>query len=154
MPDEIKNWIKIRRAKAEDTETLWELDKRCFSLPWSREDFARDLNDNILSTYLVAEADSMIIADVGIWVVLDECHIMTIAVEPDWQKQGIGTMLMLEILRYAREAGATSYTLEVRRSNKAAIALYEKFGFTISGYRRSYYEDNKEDAAIMWKYDL
>jgi len=150
---EIKNWIRIRRSVPDDADTLWEIDKRNFSLPWSRDDFVRDLGENILATYLIAEIKDKIVGYIGVWVVVNECHIMTIATEHKWRRQGIGTMLLHEVMNQSRTAGADRFTLEVRRSNDAAIALYEKFGFKIVGYRRDYYEDNKEDAAIMWMID-
>jgi ribosomal-protein-alanine N-acetyltransferase len=149
----IKNWIRIRRGTADDIDALWVLDQASFSLPWARADFERDLTDNILATYLIAETRGEIIGNAGIWVVQNECHIMTFAVAPEWRRQGIASMLMLEMLKAARLAGATCYTLEVRRSNAAALALYEKFGFESVAIRKAYYEDNKEDAIIMWKYD-
>jgi ribosomal-protein-alanine N-acetyltransferase len=148
----VKNWIRIRRGTADDAGALWELDKSSFSQPWARSDFERDLSCNILSTYLIAETRGEIIGYVGIWIVQDECHIMTFAVAPEWRRQGIAAMLMLEMLKAARFAGATCYTLEVRASNAAALALYEKFGFESVAVRKAYYDD-KEDAIIMWKYD-
>jgi ribosomal-protein-alanine N-acetyltransferase len=150
---EVKNWIRIRRGTADDVDALWELDKASFSLPWARADFEQDLTENVLSTYLIAESSGAVIGYAGIWVVQDECHIMTFAVADAWRKQGIASMIMNEMLAAARFAGATCYTLEVRASNVAAIALYEKFGFRSVAVRKAYYEDNKEDAVIMWKYD-
>jgi ribosomal-protein-alanine N-acetyltransferase len=150
---EIRNWIRIRRGGGADVDALWLLDQDCFSLPWPRSDFERDLTENILATYLIAETGGEVIGYVGIWVVQDECHIMTFAVAEGWRGQGIASMLMLEMLKTARGAGATCYTLEVRASNAAALALYEKFGFESVAVRKAYYEDNKEDAVIMWKYD-
>ena len=148
-----KNWIRIRDAKPGDVDALYNLDVRSFSLPWTRDDFEHDLTDNILSIYLLAETCDAIIAYAGVWVVIDECHIMTFAVDPGWRRQGVATMIMLQLLARARLAGAKQFTLEVRKSNEAAIGLYEKFGFETIGVRPEYYEDNKEDASIMWKYD-
>ncbi|MDR2487620.1 MAG: ribosomal protein S18-alanine N-acetyltransferase [Clostridiales Family XIII bacterium] len=149
----IRNWIRIRRGRVEDVDTLWALDQQCFSQPWPRSAFQNDLGGNALSTWLIAETKGTVIGYIGYLVVLDECHIMTFAVDAGWRRQGIATMLMLEGLNQARMAGANRFTLEVRRSNAAALALYEKFGFRVAGYRLNYYEDNNEDAAVMWKYD-
>ena len=83
-------------------------------------------------------------------VILDEAHITNVAVLPEYRKQGIGEKMMREILRIAKEHGAVAMTLEVRPSNAPALALYHKFGFVSEGIRKQYYEDNGEDAIIMW----
>ncbi|MDR0852705.1 MAG: ribosomal protein S18-alanine N-acetyltransferase [Clostridiales Family XIII bacterium] len=147
-----KHWIKIRRATGDDVDAITEVEKRSFPKPWSREDFEKDICDNILATYVLAETRKEVIGYAGIWVVIDEGHITNVAVHPDWRDQGIATMIILSMLDAAREKGATRFTLEVRTSNAPAIALYEKFGFRAVGIRKKYYE-NGEDAAIMWKYD-
>ena len=146
-------WIKIRKAVSEDTDDIWELEKICFPTPWSREDFSKDIGENILATYMVAVADNKLVAYAGIWVVVDEGHVTNVGVHPDYRNEGIATMLFMELIAAAREKGASRFTLEVRPSNDSAIALYEKFGFITVGYRKEYYADNKEDALIMWLYE-
>jgi ribosomal-protein-alanine N-acetyltransferase len=85
------------------------------------------------------------------WVVCDECHIMTVAVAPEHRNAGIGAMLFMKLLDEARLRGASRHFLEVRVSNAPAIGMYEKFGFKTIDVRKAYYENNGEDAAIMAK---
>jgi ribosomal-protein-alanine N-acetyltransferase len=159
------NWFKIRRAEKKDIDGLNRVEQRCFTLPWSREDLANDATENILAVYYVAEAfgresdpatkrEPQIVGYAGLWVVLDEGHITNVAVDPDYRRQGVAAMLLLQLLEAARKKGAKRFTLEARHSNKAAIALYERFGFRIVGYRPGYYADNHEDAVIMWTEDI
>lgn len=86
----------------------------------------------------------------GMWVMLDEAHITTIGVDPDYQGRGLGEFLFVALLDEAMQRQATWVTLEVRVSNEPAQSLYRKYGFTIQGRRPRYYSDNNEDAYIMW----
>lgn len=90
----------------------------------------------------------------GIWLSLDDGHITTIAVHPDYRRQGVGELLMLGLIDQAYELKAQQLTLEVRVSNIAAQNLYVKFGFRHQGERKRYYTDNGEDASIMWTDDI
>ncbi|MDR2157141.1 MAG: ribosomal protein S18-alanine N-acetyltransferase [Clostridiales Family XIII bacterium] len=144
------NWIRIRRARPEDVDDVTALERICFATPWARSDLEKDIGENILASYMIAESADRLIGYAGIWVVIDEGHITNVAVHPDWRGQGVATMLLSELLETARRKGAKNFTLEARASNATAIALYEKFGFRTVGYRRQYYADNGEDAAIMW----
>ena len=146
-------WVRIKVAREEDVDGVWELEKICFPTPWSRADFEKDIVENILATYMVAIVDDKLVAYAGMWVVLDEGHITNIGVHPDYREEGIATMVIMELIAAAREKGARRFTLEVRPSNVNAIALYRKFGFVSVGYRKEYYADNKEDAMIMWLYE-
>ncbi|MDR0520035.1 MAG: ribosomal protein S18-alanine N-acetyltransferase [Clostridiales Family XIII bacterium] len=166
-------WVRIRSAAEEDIDAIMELESVCFSLPWARGDYERDIGENILSYYVVAETKGTAAADGGgaanargdiagarpnivagyggVWVVADECHIMTIAVAPEHRQAGIGAMMFMKLMDEARLRGARRFFLEVRVSNAAAISMYEKFGFRTIDTRKAYYSDNKEDAAIMYK---
>jgi ribosomal-protein-alanine N-acetyltransferase len=149
------NWYKIRRARPEDKDGLHRVERACFALPWSADDLARDATENILAIYYVAEAADAghtptIVGYAGAWVVLDEGHITNVAVDPDCRRRGIAVMLLRELLEAAREKGAKRFTLEVKRTNEAAIALYERFGFRGVGCRKGYYKEDGEDAVIMW----
>jgi ribosomal-protein-alanine N-acetyltransferase len=129
------------------------LERLCFKIPWARSDFEKDIGENILASYLIAETNGQLVGYAGIWVVIDEGHITNIAVHPDWRGGGVATMLLMELLETARRKGAKRFTLEMRVSNANAGALYEKFGFRTVGYRKGYYQDTGEDAAIMWLHD-
>jgi len=102
----------------------------------------------------VAEVDNKIVGYGGFWVVVDEGHITNIAVHPEYRSKGIGSKIMEGLIELAKKNGIISMTLEVRESNIVAQHLYAKFGFRPLGRRKGYYQDNNEDAIIMWKYDL
>lgn len=146
-------WVRIRAASRGDMDAVMDIEETCFSLPWSRNDIERDIADNILSAYFVAETAGAVCGCAGMWVVLGECHIMTIAVTPEHRQAGVGAMLLMKLLDEARLRGASRYLLEVRASNAPAIGMYEKFGFKTIDVRRAYYENNKEDAVIMERND-
>jgi ribosomal-protein-alanine N-acetyltransferase len=90
----------------------------------------------------------------GMWVLLDEAHVTTIGVDPEWQGRGLGEFLFVSLLDEALQRGATWVTLEVRVTNDTAQALYRKYGFSVQGRRPRYYSDNNEDAYIMWSESL
>jgi ribosomal-protein-alanine N-acetyltransferase len=146
-------WVRIRAASRDDMDAVMKIEETCFALPWARDDVERDITDNILSAYFVAETSGSVCGCAGMWVVSDECHIMTIAVTPEHRRSGIGAMLLMKLMDEARLRGASRYFLEVRASNTPAIGMYEKFGFKTIDVRRAYYENNKEDAVIMMKED-
>lgn len=95
-------------------------------------------------------ASAPIIGFAGMWILLDEAHVTTIGVLPQYRGRGLGEMLLLDLFDEAMRRGAEWVTLEVRVSNEPAQALYTKYGFTRQGVRRRYYSDNGEDAYIMW----
>lgn len=90
----------------------------------------------------------------GIWHIIDEAHVTTLAVSEEHRRLGIGRKLMIELLERAKEAGMVCSTLEVRAGNEAAIRLYEKLGYARTTLRKGYYPDNREDAVVMWMVEL
>ena len=141
--------IRIRRMEEGDLDRLAILESRCFSIPWSRAMLADELsNDRAL--YLVAACEGRIAGYAGAWIVFDEGHITNVAVDPDFRRSGVGRKLLSALLEGLAGAGVKAATLEVRRGNHPAIALYDAFGFTVEGVRRGYYADNGEDALVMW----
>ncbi|WP_027399485.1 ribosomal protein S18-alanine N-acetyltransferase [Anaerovorax odorimutans] len=141
----------IRKAEEKDIDEISKLDEICFTIPWSKESIEKEIKENKLALYLVVEVKNRIAGYAGLWMIVDEGHITNVAVHPDCRKKGIGESLVLEIFKETRKQGIKSYTLEVRFSNFAAIHLYEKLGFRKAGIRKKYYEDNGEDAIIMWR---
>jgi ribosomal-protein-alanine N-acetyltransferase len=101
------------------------------------------------SPALEAELRS-IVGYAGLWLMTDEAHITTIAIDPDFQGNGLGELLLVALIDRAKEIGARWLTLEVRVSNEVAQKLYEKYTFKEMGVRRRYYSDNNEDALVMW----
>lgn len=133
-----------------DIDDVLEISNLSFSSPWSRSSYEQELN-NSLARYFVAKLDNKIVGFVGTWIIVDESHITNVAVHPDYRKLGIASKLIEEMISYCDKQNCTAYTLEVRAGNKPAISLYEKHGFKIDGVRKEYYQDNKEDALLMWR---
>jgi len=133
-----------------DLDRIIAIECMAFSAPWSRMAFQGELGDNQFAHYIVALTDGMIVGYAGMWMIIDEAHITTIAVSPDYQGQGIGEMVMRQLIGLAVTLGCLRMTLEVRVSNYVAQKLYEKLGFVSYGLRPGYYSDNNEDALIMW----
>jgi ribosomal-protein-alanine N-acetyltransferase len=137
-----------------DVESVHAIDVLAFSLPWSERSYHFELTENKHSCLWVAEAvepdgAGTVAGMIVIWVVLDEAHIATLAVHPDYRHAGIGRRLLAQGLLDAWMRGARLAYLEVRRSNQAAQTLYASFGFQVVGERPRYYKDNSEDALLM-----
>lgn len=141
----------IRKAEERDAEEIERLEQLCFSQPWSYDSIYHDIAENKLALYLVAETSGHIAGYAGVWKIGDEAHITNVAVDPEYRRISIGDMLIAALIEVTEENGIFSHTLEVRESNIAAIELYKKHGFKIEGKRKAYYEDNGEDALIMWR---
>ena len=127
-----------------------ELEKLCFSDPWSEQSVASEL-DNVLSLWYVALEGDRVVGYIGSQTVCGETDVMNIAVHPDYRRRGIGQILIEELIREITNLGSISLTLEVRASNAPALALYEKMGFAQVGLRKNYYRNPKEDALILRK---
>lgn len=141
--------LVIDFMKEEDIDDILDISSLSFSISWSKDSYTQELT-NPIARYLVGKIDNKVVGFVGTWIVLDEAHITNIAIHPNYRKQGIGSKLLSEFLDYCKNQGCIAFTLEVRSGNKAAKALYEKHNFKQEGIRKGYYEDNKEDAIIMW----
>ncbi len=131
-------------------EAIAELEKLCFSDPWSIKSVESELN-NPLSLWLVALDGERVVGYIGSQTVLGEGDMMNLAVAPDYRRMGIGEGLVNALVAALNERGAARLALEVRASNAPAIALYEKLGFVVAGRRPNYYRNPKEDALIMRK---
>ncbi|MBE6964269.1 MAG: ribosomal-protein-alanine N-acetyltransferase [Ruminococcaceae bacterium] len=141
--------VHIVPMTAEHLDEVAELERVCFSVPWSRNMLAEEL-DNLLSAFLVALDNSgAVVGYAGLQVVLDEGYITNVAVRPDCRRQGIAGKLLQVFLDFAQGNKLAFLTLEVRASNYDAIALYGSRGFRSVGRRKNYYEHPKEDAIIM-----
>jgi ribosomal-protein-alanine N-acetyltransferase len=139
----------IRKMTLADLEQVVAIDQLSFSLPWPARSFQFELTDNPASRCWVTEVDGRIAAMLVAWFIVDEIHIATFATHPDFRRQGLGKKLLLHTLNSAREEGAVTSFLEVRKNNTVAQEMYRKFGFMESGRREKYYKDNDEDAILM-----
>ena len=141
-----------------DVRAVLQIEGLSFSTAWPPSAFISELNDNKLAHYFVGRiadgAGGQVVSYGGIWVILEDAHITTIAVHPDWRGQRYGEQTLAFLLREAIERGASWITLEARESNTVAQALYRKYGFSTIATRRAYYSDNGENAVVMWAGNL
>lgn len=135
---------------ADHVSQVAELEKICFSDPWSEKSVASELT-NPLSLWLVAVEDDRVAGYVGSQSVMGESDMMNVAVHPDFRRQGVAEKLVLELVAALARRDNHCLTLEVRASNAPAISLYEKLGFAQIGLRKNYYRNPKEDALILRK---
>ena len=142
--------IEIKKMTEAHVTQIAQIEKLCFSDPWSEKSVASELN-NRLSLWLVALDGDTVAGYVGSQSVLDEADMMNIAVHPDYRRQGIGRDLVLALADALKEKGIRGLMLEVRASNAPAIALYEQLGFRQVGMRPNYYRNPKENALILRK---
>ncbi len=143
--------ITVRKAKAVDAAAIAELERECFARPWSYESVLYDLTENEKAVYVVAELGGEVCGYAGMWIVAGEGQITNVAVTKAARRMHAATAILDELFKEAADAGAENFTLEVRVSNEPAIRLYKGFGFREAGCRKGYYEDNGEDALIMWR---
>jgi ribosomal-protein-alanine N-acetyltransferase len=143
--------VDIRRLTIADLSAIERIEQRVYPTPWSRSMFAGELAKPSSVSLGAFDEQGVLTGYLIVSRYVDAWHVMNIAVDLEVRRLGVASRL-LEVL-FELTAGDTrrGYTLEVRISNRAAIALYERFGFTTSGIRRGYYTDNREDARIMWK---
>ncbi|MEW6182202.1 MAG: ribosomal protein S18-alanine N-acetyltransferase [Bacillota bacterium] len=142
--------VEIVRMEPEHIDQILHIEKVSFPQPWSRETFLFEVVLNQLADYVVALHDNFLVGYGGMWLVLDEAHVTNIAVHPLHRNKGIGRRILQELIRRASGRGLKQMTLEVRPSNSPARKLYEELGFVQRGVRKHYYQDNNEDAIIMW----
>jgi ribosomal-protein-alanine N-acetyltransferase len=144
--------IELRRLKVEDLDQVLEIEPVAFgSHHWSRQSFINELN-NAGGTYFSAKdpKSGTVCGYSGYWLIGDEAHITTLAVHPDFRRLGVGELLLINDIQSALKVAAKCMTLEVRVSNDSAQKLYYKYGFKSMGLRRKYYQDNSEDALVLW----
>lgn len=143
---------EIRDMRAGDLAEIMKIEKRSFPTPWSESMFRKELRVDFSRNLVAMTTDegSRIIGYMNYWVFADEVHLNNVAVRMDFRRKGIASKLMSEMVKRSRAEGALWGTLEVRRSNRAAIALYERYGYVVKGVRPNYYNDTKEDALILW----
>ena len=141
--------LTVEPMRLPDLPIVHDIERRSFTTPWPAHAYRTELETNRLAHYRVVRAEGKVVAYAGIWLMVDEAHITTFAVDPAWRRRRIGETLLLAMVELAIERGAREATLEVRLSNLPARRLYEKYGFKPVGIRPRYYSDDNEDALIM-----
>ncbi len=147
--------ITIEYMKEGDIDDVLKIERSSFSTPWSREMFSCELTDHPFSyLYVARNKKGKILGYICYWLVFDEMNILNLAVDKDFRQKDIGSALLKFVLEDGADRGAQSVILEVRRSNRAAIELYEKFSFRQAAVRKNYYENPEEDALLMALEDI
>jgi tRNA threonylcarbamoyl adenosine modification protein YeaZ/ribosomal-protein-alanine acetyltransferase len=145
------SWTIERTLSEADVEEIAAIEAAAFSNPWTLAMYQRELQNPDVSFLYVLRLDNRIVGFCSFWLVLDEVHINNLAIRPEYQGQGLGTVLLKEVLQVGSNRGAERATLEVRRSNTPARRLYENLGFEVAATRPNYYVSPPEDALILWK---
>ncbi|MEN6521725.1 MAG: ribosomal protein S18-alanine N-acetyltransferase [Armatimonadota bacterium] len=145
--------VKIEQMQRGDVQRVMEIEKQCFTTPWHESAYMTELV-NRSAYYVVGRIDGKVVGYSGMWIIMDEAHITTIGVDPEYRGRKIGEQILIAMLEEAQRRGACRATLEVRESNDVAQNLYRKYGFVPAAIRRGYYSDNDEDAIIMWVDDM
>jgi ribosomal-protein-alanine N-acetyltransferase len=142
--------IAISPMTPADLDEVLVIERHSFPSAWSRGSYERELR-NRNSYYFAAHHEGRLVGYIGMWVVVDEAHITTLAVHPNCRRRGLGSHLLRRLIEHARQRRAARITLEVRERNFAAISMYRTFGFQQTGVLRGYYGDTGENGLVMWK---
>lgn len=151
-PDESEAAPAFRAMRPEDLERVVEIEQSAFARPWSRDLIAREMAHDWSSILLAVEpapGGEAVLGLVVFWLVHDEVHVLNVAVAPEARRRGVARALMREVERRGAGRGARIATLEVRRSNQAALELYRSLGYRKVGVRPRYYAEEGEDAIVM-----
>ena len=146
--------VRLTPMQLEDLDTVLAIEYQSFTTPWSRELFLTELENTRIAHLLVARLGDNpedVVGYIGYRVVIDEMHIVIIAVHPAWRRRGIARYMLCGAMQQARQAACTKATLEVRVSNLGAQQLYYRLGFAPVGTRPRYYMRPTEDALILWR---
>lgn len=138
----------------DDLDEVAVIERVSFAAPWPTSAYSTELTTNRLARYVGARVNGVLVGFGGIWLMVDEAHVTTMAVLPANRRSGIATIILLELLQEARRGGARVATLDVRVTNLEAQRLYQAFGFAEVGRRIRYYDDNGEDALVMTTAEL
>ena len=162
MSGAIQPAFQIRPMRLEDVPRVHEIDRLSFNLPWPERSYRFEVSENDHSSPWVVETvrpdgpggSPEVVAMMVNWIIIDEAHIATIAVHPDYRRRKIAEQILLQAFDELYKEGVLKVFLEVRRSNEAALTLYRRLGFIEDGIRKRYYKDNQEDDILMEMPDL
>ncbi|MGN0017792.1 MAG: ribosomal protein S18-alanine N-acetyltransferase [Candidatus Gastranaerophilaceae bacterium] len=145
------NSIMIRPMEQKDIDKIEDIESKTYGEHhWSRDSFYSELSNNLARYFCAFNENNELVGYAGSWIIIDEAHITNIAVAPEHRNKKVGESLLVKIIETCYKEMAKYLTLEVRVSNTAAISLYEKYNFKSLGTRKGYYQNNNEDALIMW----
>ncbi len=143
--------VFIKRMLPADIDAVIKIEEASYgSHHWSKDSFLNEINNELAHYYSLYTPDGTLAGYAGCWHILEEAHITTIAVAPEFRGQKLGSVLLQRVIDGCYRKKIKYITLEVRVSNQAAINLYQKYGFSSFGTRKGYYQNNNEDALIMW----
>jgi [ribosomal protein S18]-alanine N-acetyltransferase len=145
--------VLVEPMRRTDIQAVSAIERRCYATQWHENAYHTELA-NRSACYLVARLENEIVGYAGMWVIMDEAHITTLAVSPEHRGKKIGERLLLGLLEEAAYRGGSRATLEVREHNVVAQNLYRKYGFREAAIRKNYYTDNQENALVMWVDDI
>jgi [ribosomal protein S18]-alanine N-acetyltransferase len=146
--------VHIAAMRRRHLRSVLNIEAQVYPRPWTMSLFLSELGLRATRSYFVAKVGRDVVGYAGLMVSVDEGHITTIAVDPKWHRNQIGSRLLVSVFREALARGLTALTLEVRVSNQGAQAMYRSFGFGAVGIRKGYYAETNEDALVMWARDL
>ena len=146
--------VHISPMRRRHLRSVLRIESQVYPTPWTHGLFVSELALRSTRAYVVARVGRDVIGYSGLMMSLDDGHITTVAVDPEWHRQGIATRMLVALAREAVARGANALTLEVRLSHRGAQQLYQQFGFTAVGVRKGYYADTGEDALIMWSHEV
>ncbi len=147
--------VKVEKITKGDVDEVFELEILIHpEHHWSKESFYNELSNNLAYYYCIKDEKNKIFAYIGFWLIIDESHITTLAVHPDYRKMQLAQILLIQMIQICYKNMVKYITLEVRESNIPAIRLYEKFLFESIGMRKNYYQDNGENAIIMFTQNI
>ncbi len=138
----------IRPMYCEDITEVLAIQRHVQGPAWTPDHFVNELRNGFCHAF-VAHLGRQILGYVIFWIILDEAHLLNLAIHPSFRRSGVGRRLMAFLIHFSRRRGATWIALEVRKTNTPALALYSEFGFQQTRVRKSYYQDNHEDGIVM-----
>ena len=146
--------IELAPMRRRHLRSVLRIEAKVYPRPWSFSLFLSELALKTSRAYVVARHEDEVVGYAGLMMALDDAHVTTIAVDPEWHRRHIATRLLLHLAELARQRGAAHMTLEVRVGNSEAQSMYRRFGFRPAGVRKGYYAETNEDALVMWADDI
>lgn len=147
--------VTVSKITTEDVDKVYQIEEIIHpDHHWSKDSFYNEISNNLATYYCVKDESNTILGFVGTWMIVDEAHITTFGVHPDFRRLQLGQVLMIQVLKNCYKNMVKYVTLEVRESNIPAISLYKKFLFESIGVRKNYYQDNGENALIMFTQNI